>query len=127
MKIFRNLLKASTLTTALFIFQACYGIPQDPMYWDSGYASMTFVLESGEGGVPLEGIQIRVKSGEESFSDLGVTDGQGRCKVDIPYRRNDVESPYLRFQDPEGKYFYKDTTLADLREREIIVKMREAK
>jgi len=126
MKIFRNLLKASTLTTALFIFQACYGTPQDPLYFDFGYAPMTFVMESGDGS-PLEGIQVRVKSGEASFSDLGVTGADGRCKVDIPYMRNDVDSPYLRFEDPEGKFFYKDTTLADLREREIIIKLREAK
>lgn len=126
MKIFRNLLKASTLTTALFIFQACYGTPQDPLYFDDGYAPMTFVMESTD-GAPLEGIQVRVKSGEESFYDLGVTDAAGRCKVDIPYKRNDVDSPYLRFQDPNGNYFYKDTTLADLREREIVVKLREAK
>jgi hypothetical protein len=78
-------------------------------------------------GAPLEGIQVKVKSGEASFSELGVTGADGRCKVDIPYMRNDVDSPYLRFEDPEGKFFYKDTTLADLREREIIIKLKEAK
>jgi hypothetical protein len=54
--------------------------------------------------------------------DLGVTDANGRCQVRIPYKRN-IEGPYVVFEDPQGQYIVKDTTLADLRERDITVRL----
>ena len=53
---------------------------------------------------------------------LGVTGADGRCRVEIPYFRN-VEGPYLRFEDPSGQFAAKDTTLADLRDRDIVIKL----
>ena len=34
-----------------------------------------------------------------------------------------MEGPFLHFEDPEGRVAPKDTTLADLRKREILIQM----
>jgi hypothetical protein len=123
-KILHNLLKGASLTTALFIFQACYGVPMPPLYEDGGEAPMDFSLVSNETGEPLEGVLIKGKGDSRwgEYIELGCTDADGRCHVEIPYARN-LEGPFLRFEDPEGKLAPKDTSLADLREREIVIRM----
>ena len=121
--ILHKLLKGASLTTALFIFQACYGIPQPPLYAEEGMASMSFSLVSRTTGEPLPGILIKgsvIKS--YGYSNLGMTGEDGRCRVEIPYKRNQ-EGPFLLFEDPEGRVAAKDTSLADLREREIVIQM----
>lgn len=123
MKWLHNLLKGASLTTALFIFQACYGVPQPALYREEGLAPMSFSLVSRNTGEPLKGILIKGSgSSPDYYSDLGVTGEDGRCSVNIPYNRN-MEGPFLRFEDPEGRMAAKDTTLADLREREILIQM----
>lgn len=119
MKWLHNLLKGASLTGALFVFQACYGIPQAPIYEEHGIAPMSFSLVDHTTGTPIEGIRVKLK---DSVQELGVTDAAGRCQVEIPYRRNQ-EGPYLTFEDSQSRYMPKDTTLADLRERNIVVKM----
>ncbi len=44
MKWLHNILKGASLTGALFVFQACYGIPQPALWEESGTASMSFSL-----------------------------------------------------------------------------------
>ncbi len=124
MKWLHHLLKGFSLTGALFVFQACYGMPEPPLFEEGGEAPMSFSLVSRSTGAPLEGIQIKGSafSTQNGMRDLGVTDANGRCQVRIPYRRN-LEGPFLVFEDPQGQYFAKDTTLADLRERDITVKL----
>ena len=124
MKFLHNLLKGASLTGALFVFQACYGMPQSPLDVDGGEAPMSFTLVSHTTGEPLEGIRIKGGSWERSreVDELGVTDANGRCRVEIPYFRNQ-EGPYLRFEDPQGAFVAKDTTLADLRDRDIVIKL----
>ena len=119
-----NLLKGASLTTALFIFQACYGVPQPALEAEWGTAPMKFSLVSGTTGEPLEGIKIKEKSRFSRDDDpgLGVTGPDGRCSVSIPYIRN-AQGPFLSFEDPAGSYMPKDTSLADLREREIVIRM----
>ena len=121
-KILHNLLKGASLTTALFIFQACYGIQQP--FWEYGEAPMRFTLISRSTGEPLKGILVKSLTSENysNYIELGITDEAGRCQVDIPYVRNE-KGPFLRFEDPEGKMAPKDTSLADLREREILIQM----
>ena len=123
MKLFRNLLKGLSLTSALFVVQACYGTPQPSMFGEGGEAPMSFSLVANDTGEPLEGISIignRV-DGENQYQ-LGVTGADGKCQTVIPYMRN-IEGPNLKFEDPEGKYSATDTTLTDLREREILIKL----
>lgn len=122
MKWLRNILKGSTLATALFIFQACYGTPQGPLY-EYGTAPMSFTLCSASTGEPLEGIHITV-SVYEAPQEIGVTASDGHCQVEIPYVKNEL-GPYLSFQDPDGRFASKDTMLADLRERDIVIKLKE--
>ena len=122
MKFLHNLLKGVSLTGALFVFQACYGTPQPPLYGEHGVAPMSFSLVSHDTGEPLQGIQIKGGPWKGSEEALGVTDENGRCRVEIPYYRNEG-GPYLRFVDPEHRFAGKDTTLADLRDRKIVVKL----
>ena len=123
MKWLHNLLKGASLTTALFIFQACYGVPQPALYGEDGIAPMSFSLVSRTTGEPLQGIQIKASAlSPSNYSDLGVTGEDGRCRVQIPYYRNQ-KGPFLHFEDPEGRVAAKDTTLADLRDREILIQM----
>lgn len=124
MKILHQLLKGISLTGALFVFQACYGMPRPP-YYEAGMAEMDFLLLSNADGTPLEGIHIKSAIGQNSGNtthELGVTGPNGRCHVAINYERNEV-GPRVIFADEEGRYAAKDTILADLREREIVVKL----
>ena len=123
MKWLHNLLKGVSLTGALFVFQACYGTPQDPLNDEQGVAPMSFSLVSHSTGAPLEGIRVLVKDWGD-LREIGTTDAAGRCRVEIPYFRNQM-GPDLTFEDPQGLYTARDTTLADLREREIVIKMDE--
>ena len=125
MKILHNLLKGASLTGALFVFQACYGMPQPDIYGESGLAPMSFSLVSRATGEPLEGIQVKggsMKRDMDGENALGTTGADGRCRVEIPYLRH-LEGPYLRFEDPNGHFVAKDTTLADLRDRDIVIKL----
>ncbi len=125
MKFLHNLLKGASLTGALFVFQACYGMPQAPLGEENGEAPMTFSLVSRTTGEPLEGIRIKGgawKQDMERENVLGITDANGRCRVGIPYYRN-LEGPFVQFEDPQGAFVVKDTTLADLRDREIVIKL----
>lgn len=125
MKWLHNLLKGASLTGALFAFQACYGMPEPTLYEEAGEAPMSFSLVSKSTGEPLQGIRIGSNATinrKEGMVERGVTDAQGKCRVNIPYRRN-IEGPFVFFEDPEGHYLDKDTVLLDLRERDIIIKM----
>ena len=125
MKWLHNLLKGASLTTALFIFQACYGTEQMYFMEEGGDAAMSFTVTSRASGEPLQGILVSgSESSNQSFLNLGVTGPDGRCTVQIPYRRN-VRGPYLRFEDPSGLYEVKDTVLYDLRERDIDIKLND--
>ena len=123
MKILRNILKGISFTGALFVFHACYGEPYDPMLREGGKAPMSFTLVSHADGKPLQGIQIKSGAWKSAAKQvIGTTGADGKCSVDIPYLRNN-EGPFITFQDADGLYYVKDTTLADLRERNIVVKM----
>ena len=126
MKWLHNLMKGASLTGALFVFQACYGIPQAPIYEENGLAPMTFTLLSRTTGEPLQGIRISGEAQNFGYAqELGITDADGHCRVEIPYVRN-LEGPFLYVEDPHGQYIVKDTTLVDLRDREIVIKLDSA-
>lgn len=134
MKWLHNLLKGASLTTALFIFQACYGTPFNAMTEEVGYAPMSFVVRSGSTGEPLEGINVSCNGEGMQHSrgaefpphdEIGVTDKDGRCTLNLPYVRN-IPGPGVRFEDPLGKYQPKDTLLLDLNYREITIKLNDS-
>ncbi|MBP5333968.1 MAG: hypothetical protein J6Y66_07350 [Bacteroidales bacterium] len=124
MKILRNILKGISFTGALFVFHACYGEPYDPLLREGGMAPMSFTLVSHVDGKPIEGVKISASAWktDDGKQVIGTTGADGKCTVEIPYLRNN-EGPYIRFEDPDKVFAVKDTTLADLRERDITVKM----
>ena len=124
MKWLHNLLRGFSLTGALFVFQACYGMPEPPDYEETEFAPMSFSVVSHTTGAPVEGIRISGSAISRDYGmlSLGVTDENGKCLVQIPYRR-DLSDPVLVFEDRSGNYATKDTTLADLSQREILIKM----
>lgn len=128
MKWLHNLLKGASLTGALFVFQACYGMPQNAMEEERGEAPMSFSVLDRLTNQPLKGIRILgqpYNAGEQSFTELGTTNANGHCQVVIPYIRN-IEGPFIRIEDPQGLHASKDTVLADLYEHEIAVKLNQA-
>ena len=123
MRWLHNLLRGISLTGALFVFQACYGTPQDP-FDERGTAELSFSVVFAETGVPIPGIHILGRQSErmKDWIDYGMTDEDGRAMLHIPYERN-VEGPFIRFQDPNGQLETKDTVFYDLQPREIVIKM----
>jgi hypothetical protein len=126
MKWLFRLLRGASFTTALFIFQACYGTPSESiMLRERGEAPMTFSILSKTSGEPLGGIRVlgaEYDAGGAYYEELGITGSDGRCHVNIPYIRNQ-KGPFLRFEDPSEIYSQKDTVLYDLQEREIVIKL----
>lgn len=125
MKLLSNLLKGASLTTALFVFQACYGTPNSIMLEESGEAPMSFSVRSKSTGEPLGGIRVlgaAYDAGGAYYQELGTTGDDGCCSVSIPYIKN-LKGPFIRFEDPLEVYAQKDTVLYDLRERNIEIKL----
>jgi len=125
MKLLHKILKGASLTTALFILEACYGTPREPYRVEE--APMYFQLLDKENGNPIPGIHIYVTTWgyQRKGDDLGVTGADGLCHINLPYVR-DEEGPFIKFEDPNGVYAPKDTTLVDLRERKVVVKLEAA-
>lgn len=120
MKWIHHLLKGISLSGALFAFQACYGTPRPALYEELGEAPMSFILLSHSTGEPLKGIHIVGGFSTWEYRELGVSGTDGKCRVSIPYIQSQGSSR-LSFEDPDGKYIVKDTTLTDLRDREILI------
>ena len=127
MKLLHKIVKGVSLTGALFALEACYGTPEP--FYECDEAPMTFQLLSKTTGAPLEGIHIKssvhASRNFSSMEELGVTGADGTCRVVLTYYRN-VEGPVIRFEDEAGNYAAKDTTLADLRDRTVEVKLNPA-
>ena len=108
MKWLHNLLKGLSLTTALFIFQACYGTPEGLLDEQMFFK----VVEAGTDN-PVEGamISFRVRPGEAQWRLCGQTDVNGEATVWVRDALNDV--PEFRFDATEKDYHVKDTVIAD--------------
>lgn len=114
-----NFLKWASLAAALVVFAACT-LAHKPLLVDAeGDARMGFTVLSAEDGSPVKGVAVRAY---ESWSDVDYTDEAGCCEVWLHYRRN-VEGPTVSFVDPSERFAAKDTVLADLRFRNIVVKL----
>ena len=111
-KWFRHLLKGTTLTTALFIFQACYGTPN----W-LHQEDVEFKVVSAEDGTPVEGVEILtrvydsdpVEGVELDWNLCGYTAEDGTLKTMIGIV--DDSSPQFRFQDSGALFSPKDTVI----------------
>ncbi len=89
MKFFRNILKGAALTTALFVFQACYGTGPD---FDPGI-EMSFHVVSKQTGEAIPDITIMTRGGSESkWFEVGKTDSQGFAKIyGLDYNHNGID------------------------------------
>ena len=78
MKWLRNIFKGAALTTALFVFQACYGTGPA----DSDFVEMSFHVVSKQTGEAIPDISIKTRMDQgSSWYEVGKTDDQGFAKV----------------------------------------------
>jgi len=99
----RNLAGGLSFTSALFVFQACYGTPQD--------FTLDLLVEgrvkSNSSGLPIKGIKVSVVDNMQ----YEITDENGMFSLYTGY----IEDLKLRFEDIDstqnGLYLDKDTTI----------------
>lgn len=111
----RNLLKGTSLSTALFIFQACYGMPQG--YEDFGLEFQVIDVDTKK-PIPDAGVMFR-QTGDGSWMNAGKTDQSGHTDI----RVYDIPSLDLKFE--AESYQAKDTCITDLSPRTITIEMRK--
>lgn len=117
MKWLHNILKGASLTTALFIFQACYGTPE----WLHD-DDVQLQVVSAEDGSPIDDVEIytRMTVSEDMDWDLcGYTDEEGVLSTTVYFNEN--YAPQFRVSDPSGRYAVKDTVVADLSDTILIM------
>jgi len=100
----RVLIGGLSFTTALFVFQACYGMPQDMQ--DDVFIQGKIVSRTTS--QPLRGIKVESELDEH----FGITNGQGEFSFYTPW----IESLKLTIEDTDlesdGSYNSKDTVLS---------------
>ncbi|MBR4821376.1 hypothetical protein IKZ70_05895 [bacterium] len=122
MKWLHNLLKGLSLTTALFIFQACYGTPE----WLHDN-NLPFKVVAADTGEPLEGARIssRVQAADNlDWIPCGVTNEYGEALVF--FGTMDGADPQFRIWAPGTEYLVKDTVLTDLRYHDVVISLTKA-
>jgi len=101
----RTLIGGLSFTSALFIFQACYGMPQD---WQ-GDVFVEGKVVSLTTGLPVKGIKVE----SDPDGHLGITDSLGEFGFYTPW----TNSLRLTIEDTDpgsdGDYHSKDTVLVD--------------
>ena len=108
MKWLHNLLKGMSLTTALFVFQSCYGMPQGAR--TDMYEATFKVVDTG--GRAVEGVRISAKNAWTSdWVPQGESDAEGMAQVYVAFDPHDAFVD-LRFE-AEG-FIVKDTTITDM-------------
>ena len=124
MKLLHNILRGSTLATALFIFQSCYGMPQN---LDNMLLYEAKVKVTDSKGKALEGVKVSAKNTD--MSDYAVetwSDADGLLDLTITAS---VEAPSIEIRFEADGYAVKDTTILDVRnpERDFKVKLEASK
>jgi hypothetical protein len=100
-KILRKIYGALSFTTALFVFQACYGSPSD-----FGYdAYIQGIVKSTTTNQPIRGIKVIASNGAQ----FEFTDSKGEYKMFVPL----YSQYYISFLDTDsginGSFMQKDT------------------
>ena len=102
----RGLMKASALTTVMFIMQACYGTPS--MY-DMVEIQLSGRVVDKITGEPLKGICLDVFNSDGSDPIVGYTDENGYFELVQWGNIHRVSSLTLEVKDMEGNYQPFDT------------------
>jgi len=105
----RKIVGGLSLTSAMFVFQACYGTPQD--------FGLDLLIEgqvkAKSSGLPIKGIKVSVADNMQ----YDLTDEEGK----FSFYTEMLEGLTLQFQDIDsiqnGLYFEKDTVLTELSEK----------
>lgn len=115
----RKIVGGLSLTSAMFVFQACYGTPQD--------FGLDLLVEgqvkSKTSGLPIKGIKVSVADNIQNE----ITDEEGK----FSFYTEMLEGITLQFQDIDtiqnGLYTNKDTVLTELSQKVYLDIMLEEK
>ena len=115
-----NIFKGLCLTSALFVFQACYGTPQD--FGQDFY--IKGVVKSKKTGEPILGIKVSVGSsyhlGQVVWQLFEETDESGN----FSFYHHETDKIYVLFEDVDStdgnNYARKDTSIT-VRNSEVIL------
>ena len=110
MKLFHHFLKGSTLATALFIFQACYGTSHD---FSIGISEFSFDVRNADDSSSVEGANIFTRVYRSEYLDwqkVGTTDHNGLANVHAHYH-SDSPAPEFRIEGPDGSHIPVDTVI----------------
>jgi len=106
----RGLMKASALTTVMFIMQACYGVP------NAYQVQMSGVVVDKTTGLPLRNIEYQV-DGET----WGYTDENGQFDV---WKYDEFDTVHqLSFVDTVGRYQSFDTLISEANAQDLKIKL----
>lgn len=103
----RNILGGLCLTSVAFVFQACYGTPQD--FGNDLFVEGKVVAKNT--GLPIQGIKVSVLDGNNVLPQYIFTDENGNFSF-YTYK---LESNKIRFEDIDsvenGAFALKDTVI----------------
>ena len=106
----RGLMKASALTTVMFIMQACYGVPNAYQYEMSG------VVVDKATGLPLKNIEYRIDG-----QIRGYTDATGHFEI---FEYDEFPTDHqLSFIDSVGQYQTFDTLIHEFYSYDLKIKL----
>ena len=123
MKWLSNILKGASLTTALFIFQACYGTPPG---FEDDFTPVSFKVVSAEDKSPIKDVEVSMQYGSQEmdrWQSLGFTGQSGDFGVEL--RFFEQEEIAFRFQDASDIYESKDTTFKQLSPELIEIQLKK--
>jgi hypothetical protein len=122
MKWLHNLMKGLSLTTALFIFQACYGTPD---WLHDG--RLQFKVVAADTGEPLKDVYVssRVQAADNlDWIPCGVTNDEGMAYV--YFGMEEGMAPQFRFEMVDSDYMVKDTIIVDTEFRTVEIPLTKA-
>ena len=121
MKALHNILKGMSLTTALFVFQSCYGMPQGAR---NDLFEATLKLEDNRGNA-IDGVRVSVRNDWTSgWVEQAMSDDAGNADILIPY---DSGNAFVDIRLEAEGYSPKDTTITDMAGGEIRIVLKDAK
>lgn len=108
----RGLMKASALTTVMFIMQACYGVPKN--LEDSVEIRICGYVTDKANGQPLQGIHLHVfhADGWSGCHDFGESDENGYFEMRQWGNIHRASSLSIEVEDEEENYLPFDTLVS---------------
>ncbi len=110
---FKSIIGGISLTSAMFVFQACYGTPQD--FGLDVQISGKVVAKST--GLPISGIKVSIENGTQYQHQQTDNNGEFRLYAE----KNDLNTIKIKFEDidgsKDGSYATKDTLISNSEEK----------